>query len=70
MLGLKKHQSHVQKALFLLVESGVFFFGLQVNFCFVFIEMSTVLEMTYHVLVSELSAHLQVVGPALYPRCD
>jgi len=35
-LGLKKQQSHVQKVLFLLVESGVLFLGLQVScwFCF------------------------------------
>jgi hypothetical protein len=31
-LGLKKQQSHVQNVLFLLVESGVFFLGLQVSF--------------------------------------
>ena len=32
-LGLKRQQSRVQNVMFLLVESGVFFLGLQVSFC-------------------------------------
>lgn len=41
--GLEKQQSPVQKVLFLLVESGVIFFVLQVNSFCVFMHMSTTL---------------------------
>jgi hypothetical protein len=58
-LGLK---SHVQKVLFLLVESGVIFLGLQVSFDLISCTVNCATCLTYHVLVSKL------VGQLVNPR--